>query len=63
MTVPHGGYADTWSVLSTLAAELSPAERQRLLGGTATAVYGLGTRRAQGSRPFPGSRDQNVSAR
>ena len=66
MTVPHGGYAATWSVLSALAAELSPAEQQRLLAGTATDVYGLDRTAAAPAQSAPASpvrRDQNVSAR
>lgn len=40
MTVPHGGYQPTWRVLRELIAELSHAERARVLHGTAAAVYG-----------------------
>ncbi|MGH3359576.1 MAG: amidohydrolase family protein [Nocardioidaceae bacterium] len=43
MTVPLGGYAPTWDVLSALIGELSPAERASILGRTAIEVYGLGT--------------------
>ena len=43
-----------------------PAERQRLLAGTATDVYGLDRTAgapAQGAPVSPVRRDQNVSAR
>lgn len=55
MTVPSGGYAATWRVLSILVSELSPTEQERLLGGTATAVYGLADRLDEAPC------DQNVS--
>ncbi|PRX49188.1 L-fuconolactonase [Prauserella shujinwangii] len=42
MTLPYGGYAATWRVLAELIAELAPAERARVLAGTATEVYGIG---------------------
>ncbi|MDQ1619057.1 MAG: L-fuconolactonase [Actinomycetota bacterium] len=44
MTVLTQGYAGTWEVLSALVGELSPDEQGHLLGGTATAVYGLDRR-------------------
>lgn len=42
MTVPFGGYADTWSVLSELVDRLAADERAQVLGRTADRVYGLG---------------------
>jgi L-fuconolactonase len=41
MTVPQGGYGEHWEVVSELIGELSESEQDRLLSGTATAVYGL----------------------
>ncbi|HEX6514820.1 MAG TPA: amidohydrolase family protein [Nocardioidaceae bacterium] len=41
MTVPFGGYALTWQVLSTLVDELTADERAAVLGGTAARVYRL----------------------
>lgn len=41
MTVPCGGYAPTWSVLSELIGGLSTDERSLVLGRTAERVYGL----------------------
>lgn len=41
MTVPAGGYGPSHEVLTALVAELSPAEQQRVMAGTARAVYGL----------------------
>lgn len=41
MTVPFGGYAATWQVLSALVGELSVDEQALTLGGTAARVYGL----------------------
>jgi L-fuconolactonase len=41
MTVPDGGYLPHWRVVSGLVDELAPAERQAILAGTATRVYGL----------------------
>ena len=41
ITVLTGGYGHTWEVMSTLVAELGPAEQERILSGTATDVYGL----------------------
>jgi L-fuconolactonase len=41
MTLLTEGYAGTWTVLSTLVAELSPAEQRLLLGDTARRVYRL----------------------
>jgi L-fuconolactonase len=41
MTLLTEGYAGTWTVLSTLIAELSPAEQRLLLGDTARRVYRL----------------------
>ena len=42
MTVPDGGYGPTYEVLRALIGELSPAEQQDVLGGTARRVYRLG---------------------
>ncbi|MFC6357307.1 amidohydrolase family protein [Luethyella okanaganae] len=39
ITVPDGGYQPTWRVVRDLVAELSPAERALVLGGTAARVY------------------------
>jgi L-fuconolactonase len=41
ITVLTGGYGHAWEVMSALVAELGPAERRRVLSGTATAVYRL----------------------
>ena len=41
ITVLTGGYGHAWDVMSTLVAELGPAEQERVLSGTATDVYGL----------------------
>jgi L-fuconolactonase len=41
LTELTGGYGHAWQVMSTLIAELSPDEQERVLSGTATAVYGL----------------------
>ncbi|MFB2597122.1 amidohydrolase [Herbiconiux sp. P17] len=41
ITVPDGGYQPTYAVLAELIAELSPAEQDAVLGGTAVRVYGL----------------------
>lgn len=41
MTVPAGGYGPSHEVLTALVAELSAAEQQQLMAGTARAVYGL----------------------
>jgi L-fuconolactonase len=41
ITVPDGGYQPTYDVLAELIGELSPAERDAVLGGTARRVYGL----------------------
>lgn len=41
MTVPHGGYVAHWRIVRTLLDELAPVERDRVLQGTATSVYGL----------------------
>lgn len=41
ISVLAGGYERTWAALTSLAGELDPASRAALLGGTATAVYGL----------------------
>lgn len=46
MTVASGGYQSVWTVMSAFVRELSPDEQDLVLGGTATAVYGL--RRCQG---------------
>jgi L-fuconolactonase len=39
MTVPAGGYRPHWRVVASLAGELAPAERDRLLAGTAAEAY------------------------
>ena len=44
MTVPVGGYEPAWAATARLVGELSPPEQDRVLGGTAAAVYGLATR-------------------
>lgn len=41
ITLPYGGYAPTWTVLRGLIGGLAPAERDAVLAGTATRVYGL----------------------
>ncbi|GHD44455.1 hydrolase [Mycetocola manganoxydans] len=41
MSVPDGGYAPTWHVLSELIGELSEPEQDAILGGTAGRVYGI----------------------
>jgi L-fuconolactonase len=41
LTVLVGGYGHAWDVMSTLVAELSPHEQERVLCGTATDVYRL----------------------
>lgn len=41
MTVPVGGYQPVWDVVGGLVRELSAAEQQRVLAGTARTVYGL----------------------
>ena len=41
LTVLTGGYGHAWEVMSSLVAELSPDEQERILSGTATEVYGL----------------------
>ncbi len=41
LTVLVGGYGHAWGVMSSLVAELSPDEQERVLSGTATSVYGL----------------------
>lgn len=41
LTELAGGYQPTWQVMSELIDELSPAERESILSGTATRVYGL----------------------
>lgn len=41
MTVPDGGYAAHWQVVRGLVDELAPAERDRVLAGTAASVYRL----------------------
>jgi L-fuconolactonase len=54
MTVPVGGYEPAWAATARLVGELSPPEQDRVLAGTAAAVYGLaartGPRRAGGHR-------------
>ncbi|NIH83635.1 amidohydrolase family protein [Amycolatopsis granulosa] len=44
MTVPSGGYGQTWETVSTLFGELSETERSDVLSGTASAVYGVAER-------------------
>ncbi|PXY27353.1 amidohydrolase family protein [Prauserella muralis] len=41
MTVPFGGYATAWRIATELIGDLSEAERDRVLSGTAYAVYGV----------------------
>ncbi|WP_411722390.1 amidohydrolase family protein [Mycetocola sp.] len=41
MSIPDGGYAPTWQVLSELIGELSGPEQEAVLGGTATRVYNI----------------------
>jgi L-fuconolactonase len=41
MSVPHGGYAPTWAVMRSCLDDLSAAERDAVLGGTAARVYRL----------------------
>lgn len=41
MTVPYGGYPVAWQATQDLVAGLSPAEREKVLTGTAVSVYGL----------------------
>ncbi|MGH1565793.1 amidohydrolase family protein [Mumia sp. DW29H23] len=41
MTVPDGGYLPHWEVVRTLVGELSADEQDRVLAGTARAVYGV----------------------
>lgn len=43
MSVPHGGYAPTWAVMRSCLDDLSAAERDAVLGGTAARVYRLDT--------------------
>lgn len=54
MTIPSGGYAPTWDVVSGLIAELSGPDRQRILAGTAIEVYDLSTRTAAGTNASSG---------
>jgi L-fuconolactonase len=42
VSVLAGGYGRVWSELQRIAKELDPADRDALLGGTATTFYGLG---------------------
>ncbi|GHE78633.1 metal-dependent hydrolase [Amycolatopsis deserti] len=44
MTVPSGGYGQTWDTVSTLIGELSETERSLVLSGTASAIYGVAER-------------------
>ncbi|MGD9509248.1 MAG: amidohydrolase family protein [Geminicoccaceae bacterium] len=39
----RGGYAKVWSETGALLSGLSPAERERVLGGTAVEAYRLST--------------------
>lgn len=41
LTVRTGGYQSTWQAVSELIGELTPAEQESILAGTATRVYGL----------------------
>ena len=41
MTIPDGGYQPTWQVMNSLLGELSAAEQNAILGGTASRVYGI----------------------
>jgi L-fuconolactonase len=41
ITVLVGGYGHAWEVMSSLVAELSPDEQERILSGTARSVYRL----------------------
>lgn len=41
ITVLVGGYGHAWDVMSSLVAELSPDEQERILSGTARSVYRL----------------------
>jgi L-fuconolactonase len=41
MTVPAGGYAAAWEVFGSLIGELSPAEQDAVLAGTAERTYRL----------------------
>jgi L-fuconolactonase len=41
VTVLVGGYGHAWEVMSSLVAELSPHEQERILSGTARSVYRL----------------------
>lgn len=42
MSVPHGGYRPTWTVMSRCLETLAPDERAAVLGGTAERVYSPG---------------------
>lgn len=44
MTVHFGGYGTAWEVYAALLGELSRDERERVLSGTASAVYGMAER-------------------
>jgi L-fuconolactonase len=41
ITALVGGYGHAWDVMSSLIAELSPDEQERILSGTARSVYRL----------------------
>ena len=43
VSILAGGYDRTWDAISELLADLTEAEREQVLAGTATRVYGLGT--------------------
>lgn len=43
MSVPHGGYAPTWTVMRSCLDGLSASERDAVLGSTAARVYRLDT--------------------
>jgi L-fuconolactonase len=41
VSILAGGYEKVWSATQALLEGLAPAERSMVLGGTATAFYGL----------------------
>ena len=48
ISVLAGGYVRVWEQLSILFDELSPAERDAMLRGTAAAFYGIPPERLDG---------------